>query len=60
MLKFISDIDQLTQNINNIHDSIRNTLRVVRVSVERLLIVSNSWKWTKIIGQIKLSRKFFD
>ena len=42
MLKFISDIDQLTQNINNIHDSIRNTLRVVRVSVERLLIVSNS------------------
>ena len=60
MLKFISDIDQLTQNINNIHDSIRNTLRVVRVSVERLLIVSNFWKWTKIIGQIKFSGKFFD
>ena len=51
MLKFISDIDQLTQNINNIHDSIGNTLRVVRVSGEILLIVSNSWKWTKIIGQ---------
>ena len=51
MLKFISDIDQLTQNINNIHDSIGNTLRAVRVSVESLLIVSNSWKWTKMIGQ---------
>ena len=39
---FISDIDQLTQIINDIHDSISNTLRVVRVSVEILLIVSNS------------------
>ena len=51
MLTFISDIDQLTQNINDIHDSIGNTLRVVIVSVETLLIVSNSWKWTKLIGQ---------
>ena len=39
---FISDIDQLTQIINDIHDRISNTLRVVRVSVEILLIVSNS------------------
>ena len=42
VLTFISDIDQLTQNIKDIHDSIGNTLRVVRVSVEILLIVSNS------------------
>ena len=51
MLTFISDIDQLTQNIKDIHDSIGNTLTVVIISVEILLIVSNSWKWTKLIGQ---------
>ena len=42
ILEFISEIYQLMQDINNIHDSTGNTLRVVIVSVESLLIVSNS------------------
>ena len=37
-------MDQLAQNINNTHDKIGNTLKVVIVCVERLLIISNYWK----------------
>ena len=44
-------MDQLAQNINNSDDNIGNTLKVVIVCVERLLIISNSWQLIKIIGQ---------
>ena len=60
MLEFFSDIDQLTQNVNNIQENIGDALRVVIVSVESRLIVSNSWKWRKIIGQRQISGKLFD
>ena len=53
-------MDQLAQNLNKSHDNIGNTLKVVIVCVERLLIISNSWKLIKIIGQRQFSRKLFE